>query len=137
MNSLLGSSALTFGPFNRRPDTTSQPKLGPPKDSRAVLDAIRRYVLTAYSDADLRDAITRLRARPPNPSISQVLPEVFAIVSEVISRRLGAWRLFDTGFDRKSLPESLQTCWRTADLSRGSSETAATELGRASCRERV
>ena len=126
MNSLLGSSALTFGPFNRGPDTTSQPKLGPPKDSRAVLDAIRRYVLTAYSDADLRDAITRLRARPPNPSISQVLPEVFAIVSEVISRRLGAWRLFDPGFDRNSLPESLQTCWRTADLSRESSGTAAT-----------
>ncbi|HIB13012.1 MAG TPA: hypothetical protein EYO17_14000 [Dehalococcoidia bacterium] len=126
MNSLLGSSALTFGPFNRGPDTTSQPKLGPPKDSRAVLDAIRRYVLTAYSDADLRDAITRLRARPPNPSISQVLPEVFAIVSEVISRRLGTWRLFDPGFDRNSLPESLQTCWRTADLSRESSGTAAT-----------
>ena len=124
MNSLLGSSPMELRSVSSGPDTASRGKLSLPKDSRAVLHAIRQHDVEAHSDTALRESMASLRARPTHGSIGRVLPEVFAIVSEVISRRLGVWRIFDYAIDRKSLPKSVQICWQTADRARKSSGTA-------------
>lgn len=77
----------------------------PPDDSAETLRRIRGHDLSSHSDGDLRDALASIRSsiasgdRAPDHS----LHETFALVSESISRRLGAWRLFDPARDEAAL----------------------------------
>lgn len=64
----------------------------PPGD---VVDAIRRHDLSGYSDSDLRHRLSELRESGERGGPQAMLPVVFALVDEAVSRRLGAWRLFD------------------------------------------
>ena len=66
---------------------------------------IRSHDLSDYSDTDLRDAIAGIKSSiaPGGQGPDQNLSTVFAIVDESVSRRLGAWRLFDTSADHPSL----------------------------------
>ena len=64
-----------------------------------VITEIRRWDFSGHSDSELRIALERVKADLPDEGPEGRLPEVFAIVNEAVSRRLGAWRLFDTEFD--------------------------------------
>ena len=59
-----------------------------------LLAKIRGQDLTSCSDSELREAARTLVARAAEETAESRLPECFAIVSEAIDRRLGAWRLF-------------------------------------------
>ena len=64
---------------------------------------IRRYDFSTASDRDLRNSLQRLKGRAePAPGLDDSL-EVFALVNEAVSRRLGAWRLFDPDSDKGAL----------------------------------
>ena len=56
---------------------------------------IRSHDCSALSDAELKQSLDSLARRCPQGPIEEVIAEVFAVVDETISRRLGAWRLFD------------------------------------------
>ena len=60
-----------------------------------LLARVRGHDIASLSDAELRDAWGRLGVRAESASAEALLPEFFAIASEAIDRRLGAWRLFD------------------------------------------
>lgn len=60
-----------------------------------LLARIRGHDFASLSDAELRDAWGQLGVRADAAAAEDLLPECFAIVSEAIDRRLGAWRLFD------------------------------------------
>ena len=64
-----------------------------------VIGEIRRWDFSTHSDRELRTALERIKADAPKERPEARLPEVFAIVNEAVSRRLGAWRLFDPEFD--------------------------------------
>ena len=105
------SPILTHNTASRSPHTAPQRKSGKPRAVRAVLDAIRQHDMTSYADTDLKGMMARLRAQSPPLNIDEALPDVFALIGEVISRRLGVWRIFDPGYDRSRLSEELQQCW--------------------------
>ena len=65
------------------------------RPERDRLQEIRSIDLTSYSDAELRDAIASLAGKPHGEKAEDYLPMIFAVVSETISRRQGAWRFFD------------------------------------------
>ena len=60
-----------------------------------LLARIRGHDCALLSDAELRDAMECLELRADAAAAEDLLPECFAITSEAIDRRLGAWRLFD------------------------------------------
>ena len=60
-----------------------------------LLARVRDHDFASLSDAELREAVGRLGLRAESAAAEALLPECFAIVSEAIDRRLGAWRLFD------------------------------------------
>ena len=60
-----------------------------------LLARVRGHDFASLSDTGLRDAWGRLGLRAESSAAEELLPECFAIVSEAIDRRLGAWRLFD------------------------------------------
>ena len=61
----------------------------------ALLARIRGRDFASSSDAELRDAFTRLQSQAGDTAADDLLPAAFAIVAEAIDRRLGVWRLFD------------------------------------------
>ena len=63
-----------------------------------VVSEIRTHDYAEYSDRDLRDALARVKTSARPSSSDEVLPRVFALVDEAISRRLGARRLLDADF---------------------------------------
>ena len=67
------------------------------------LQEIRELDLTSASDDDLRDTILSLTREAQDGQGDDSLPMVFAVVNESISRRQGAWRLFDPGIDSQTL----------------------------------
>ena len=56
---------------------------------------IRGHDFASLSDAELRESLGRLGLLAESSAAEELLPECFAIVSEAIDRRLGAWRLFN------------------------------------------
>ena len=60
-----------------------------------LLARVRDHDCAAFSDAGLRKDFRRLAERSGDSADDNLLPECYAIVSEAIDRRLGAWRLFD------------------------------------------
>ena len=62
-----------------------------------IVRLIRRCDFSAHSDGELMGALQRLKGH------HGFAPEVFAVVDEAVRRRLGAWRLFDAGFDKGAL----------------------------------
>ena len=64
-----------------------------------VIAEIRRWDFSSHSDRELRRALDRIRGEVPQSRAEGRLPEVFAVVDETVSRRLGAWRLFEPDFD--------------------------------------
>ncbi len=62
---------------------------------RTTVKDIRKQKVASCSDAELRDTLTRLAREAEGRACEHALAEVFAVVDEAISRRLGAWRLFD------------------------------------------
>ena len=82
--------------------TSSGPRWSRPPDAlgrrpRVIVRLIRRCDFSAHSDGELMGALQRLKGR------HGFAPEVFAVVDEAVRRRLGAWRLFDAGFDKGAL----------------------------------
>jgi preprotein translocase subunit SecA len=63
---------------------------------------IRGLDYSGCSDLDLKEALGRCARGDAGPG-KDATSEVFAIVDEAISRRLGAWRLFDEDFDKRGL----------------------------------
>ena len=78
------------------------PKQMEPAAIQRVLDGIRRYDFEQYSDGDLRIALMRLKYRAQDRGSEDFLPCAFAIVKEVIDRRLGVWKLFDDSFNGRN-----------------------------------
>ena len=64
---------------------------------RATVRRVRSYDFSAHSDGELSSILQRLKGH------HEVAPEVFAVVDETVRRRLGAWRLFDAGFEKGAL----------------------------------
>ena len=64
---------------------------------------IRGYDFSTHSDRDLKSSLHRLKIHAEPAAAWDTIPEVFALVNEAISRRLGAWRLFDPDFDKGTL----------------------------------
>lgn len=62
-------------------------ELRPSDDASRLAGEVRALGFARYSDGELKDALSE--------SQGDALPWVFGIVDEVVSRRLGAWRLFD------------------------------------------
>ena len=93
------------------PGLLSSEGRGGPTRHAAFLDAktselLRRiqsdqsHDYSKHSDRDLKSALDDLGRRSRGGSPDEVVSEVFALVDETISRRLGAWRLFDPDFDK-------------------------------------
>ena len=105
----IGQAARSLPPVVRRAHESMRPtwtrlREGVSRLSRAgVIASVRTYDFTAYSDEDLRLLLGRLRPRAREQGGAEVLCEVFAIVGEAVSRRMGAWRLFDPAFDKQGL----------------------------------
>ena len=55
----------------------------------ALLARTRGYDFASRSDAELRDAFTRLQSQAPGAAADVLLPECFAIAAEAVYRRLG------------------------------------------------
>ena len=84
-----------------------------------VLDQVAARPFASHSDAGLRNTLINLKSpelhhgsQNPAPKFTGELTEdlskdlqaaVFALVDESVSRRLGAWRLFDPSFDLQEL----------------------------------
>ena len=71
------------------------------RSHRAPLDlgflkAVRSQSHAASSDAELRNAVSRLS---DDANLDSLLAAAFAVVDEAVSRRLGAWRLMDPTAD--------------------------------------
>ena len=67
--------------------------------TRTAVRSIRAFDFSAHSDHALKSSLHRLKDHAgPNDSL-----EAFALVDEAISRRLGAWRLFDPGSGKGAL----------------------------------
>jgi preprotein translocase subunit SecA len=62
-------------------------ELRPSEDVSRLAGEVHALGFARYSDGALRDALADVQGDP--------LPWVFGIVDEAVSRRLGAWRLFD------------------------------------------
>ena len=59
-----------------------------PKGARMLLERVRRIDLSSCSDEGLKDAFADLGEQARLSGVEEVLPPVFAIVSEVVNRRL-------------------------------------------------
>ena len=68
-----------------------------------LLRRIQSHDYSNHSDRDLKSTLHDLGRRSRAGSRDKVVSEVFAVVNETISRRLGAWRLFDPDFDKGAL----------------------------------
>ena len=77
-------------------EATGATCLAADRDSRAFLERVRGYDFLGYSDAELKDALNGLEGAA---SVSGAAALVFAVVAEVIDRRLGVWRVFDDPAD--------------------------------------
>ncbi len=67
------------------------------RDSEAIA-RIRARPFAVFSDGGLAHALDEARARRESTPAT-----TFAIVDEAVRRRLGAWRLFDTGFEHEAV----------------------------------
>ena len=76
--------------WDRLPDARS-------RRPHAIVGRIRRYDFSAHSDGELRSTLQRLKGH------HELAAEAFAVVNEAVRRRLGAWRIFDTGLDKRPL----------------------------------
>ena len=64
-----------------------------------LLAQIRDQTFTQHSDRDLRDVLDSIKQVAQRHVSDDVLATVFALVAEVINRRLGAWRIFESGIN--------------------------------------
>ena len=64
----------------------------------ALLARIRGIDLRSRSDTELRDYFGQLRSLQDDGNTAEVLCNAFAIIAEVVDRRLGVWRAFDACF---------------------------------------
>ena len=64
-------------------------ELRPTVDTSRLASEVRALEFARYSDTELKDALADIQG--------DALPWVFGIVDEAVSRRLGAWRVFDEG----------------------------------------
>ena len=78
---------------------------------------IRAFDFSSYSDGELRVGLMRLRYRAQHLELDEFLSHVFAIVAEVINRRIGVWRLFDESFNRRKLEKYWEIGTRIAGSS--------------------
>ena len=69
---------------------------------RHCLQEIREQTVANYSDAELRKILDGLAHQARAGACEDILPTVFAVVNEAISRRLGAWRFFDPIIDTQN-----------------------------------
>ena len=98
----LASAADAPEGADRRLGRSRRPKKGRLPE-KARLDQVRAQRVSSYSDAELRDSIQDLAQRPHDVAGGDILPLVFAIVNEAVSRRQGAWRFFDPAVDKGCL----------------------------------
>ena len=67
------------------------------------------------SDTDLRDALSGLRGVEARDGTDDTLAIVFGLVNEAVSRRLGAWRLFDNDFKHGALARYRELAHRAVE----------------------
>ena len=67
---------------------------------RLTVRRIRGCDFSTHSDRDLRSSLDHLKGRAEPAAGPDDSLEVFALVNEAVSRRLGAWRLFDPNSDK-------------------------------------
>jgi preprotein translocase subunit SecA len=89
--------------FFRHPDgrTATVPNMVTPKIKKNtmlkkyqhVIQKINSFDFSDYDDSDLLECIINLKAQTPD---YKAIPEILAIIKEVIDRRLGIWKLFDS-----------------------------------------
>ena len=75
----------------------------PSRRTCLTVGRIRGYDFSTHSDRALKSSLDRLKVCAELASVRDTIPEVFALVNEAISRRLGAWRLFDPNSDKGAL----------------------------------
>ena len=66
------------------------------RSSRAFVSSVRNIDLSQASDSELRARAAELKRVTPD---DHTMSECFAIIDETIRRRIGAWQVFDQGFD--------------------------------------
>ena len=76
-----------------------------------ILVQIRGQTFTQHSDRDLRDVLDSIKQVAQRHMSDDVLATVFALVAEVINRRLGIWRIFEPGINSV---RGLEVCQRAA-----------------------
>jgi len=78
---------------------------GPSLDAStsAMVRRVRGFDFSGYSDLDLKEALCRWSRSAAGTPPDDPQSEVFAIVDTAISRRLGAWRLFDEDLGKRGL----------------------------------
>ena len=76
------------------------------KKYRKIVQEINSLDFSGLDDSDLSDLVDKFKAELSGRTdtacrvhTDDILPQVFAIVREVIDRRLGIWRLFDADLD--------------------------------------
>ncbi len=77
--------------------------IAPNRHTSNLLRLTRSYEFTESSDQVLKRSIYDLAQNVEDAPQEQTIAKTFAIVSEAISRRLGAWRLFDADFDKRGM----------------------------------
>lgn len=75
-----------------------------PRKYSKIIQTINSFDFSEFSDSELSETAGKLRAALcDGKAPDDILPEVFAIIREVIDRRLGIWKLFDNeSEDRKA-----------------------------------
>ncbi len=91
------------------------------RSPKSFVSSVRRIDLSKASDANLRARAETLKRGEID---YDMLPDCFAIIDEVIRRRLGAWRIFDPQF----LPSELERYRNPADDCARTDKTIAETL---------
>jgi preprotein translocase subunit SecA len=94
-----------------------------------TIQEINRFDFSERDDSDLSDSIGRLRAElSGGRSPDDALPEVFAIIREVIDRRLGIWKLFGEDNGKGSLGVAIERAYAAVEEKRKSVDDSEIHL---------
>ena len=71
----------------------------PNRSSQSFVSSVRIIDLSQASDEEIRHRADRLR----HGKLDDALVECFAVIDETIRRRIGAWQVFDSGFEHADI----------------------------------
>ena len=94
-----------------------------------TIQEINSFDLRELDDSDLSGIMIRLRSElTGGRSTDDALPEVFAIIREVIDRRLGIWKLFDEDNGKGSLGVAIERAYAVVEEKRESVDDSEIHL---------